>query len=56
MTTTRIPSEEELIELENEVLAIWEFRAEQTDGYLKADRIVMNLRAVLDLARTVQNP
>ena len=56
MTTTRVPSEAELIELENIVLSRYERWADSQEAYGKHDRIVATFRALLDLARTVQNP
>ena len=51
MTSTRIPSEEELIELENVVLFPLERMAADIDAYARNDRLVATLRALLDLAR-----
>jgi hypothetical protein len=56
MRAIRIPNEEELNELENYVLKPWQARADDSDGWTRTDRIVANLQALLDLARTVKNP
>ncbi len=56
MTTTRVPSEAELIEVKNFVLSHYERWADGSPAYGKNDRVVATMRSLLDLARTVQNP
>lgn len=51
-----VPTEAELIELENRVLHVWQQRAAADDSYMYEYRICRTLEAVIQLARAQATP